>query len=205
MDVILTTGGVDVQECEVLALGFFEDERPLKGATGWTDWRLNGKLSRFCIDGKLTGAWGETTLIPSEGRMSPRMMLLLGLGRVREYGILRVRELSSSLWRVLQKMRAPSACVSLPCGEGTPVNCGKLLAVFLEEGAHCADEKPQGFEEGWIKNLQLLFAEEQGGSSEILIGIQTAKSILEKRFPFRILIPSGKKTSASMSTGSFTE
>jgi len=137
--------------------------------------------------------------------MSPRMMLLLGLGRIREYGILRVRELSSSLWHVLQKMRAQSVCVSLPCGEVTPVDCGKLLAVFLEEGAHRADEKPQGFEEEWIKNLQLFFAEEEGRSSEMLLGIQTAKSVLENRFPFRILIPSGKKTSASLSPGSLTE
>jgi hypothetical protein len=205
MDVILTTGGVDVQECEILALGFFEDERPLKGTTGWADWRLNGKLSRFCLDGKLTGAWGETTLIPSEGRMSPRIMLLLGLGKVREYGILRVRELSSSLWRVLLKMRVPSACVSFPCGEGIPMDCGKLLMVFLEEGAHCAGEKPRGFEEEWIKNLQLLFAEEQGNPPEMLLSIQRAKSLLENRFPFRILIPSGKKTSGSMSTGSLTE
>jgi hypothetical protein len=198
MDVILTVGGVDVQECDVLALGFFEDGRPLKGTTGWVDWRLNGKLSRFCIDGKLTGAWGETTLIPSAGRMSPRLILLLGLGSVREYGTLRIRELSSSLWSVLQKMRAPSACVSLPCGEETNVDCGKLVAVFLEEGAHGLSEEPRRFEEEWIKNLQLLFVEE-GRSSEMLRGIQRVKSVLEERFPFRILIPSEKKTSPSLS------
>ncbi len=200
MDIILTSGGVDVQECEVLALGFFEDERPLKGATGWVDWRLNGKLSRFCIDGKLTGAWKEATLIPSEGRMSPRMILLLGLGKTRDYGILRVRELSSNLWHVLQKMRAPSACVSLPCGEGYSVDCGKLLTVFLEEGAHRADEELHGFDEEWIKSLQLLFAEEEGRFSEMLLGIQSVKSVLESRFSFRILIPSEKKTKASFSS-----
>jgi hypothetical protein len=205
MDIILTSGSVDDQDCEVLALGFFEDERPLKGTTGWVDWRFNGKVSRFCIDGKLTGAWGEATLIPSEGRISPRMILLLGLGKIREYGILRIREVSSSLWHILQKMRAPSVCISLPCGEGTHGDCGKLWAVFLEEGAHCADEKPHGFEEEWIRNLQLLFAEEERPSPEILVGIQTVKSVLENRFPFRILIPSETKTSASLPTGSLPE
>jgi hypothetical protein len=127
------------------------------------------------------------------------MILLLGLGRAREYGTLRVRELSSSLWRILQKMRAPGACVALPCGAGTHVDCGKLWALFLEEGAHCADEKTHGFEEEWIRNLQLLLAEEERPSSEMLLAIQAVKSVLEDRLPFRILIPSEKKTSPSLS------
>jgi hypothetical protein len=200
MDVILTTGGVDVQECEVLVLGFFEDKRPLKGPIGWVDWRLNGKLSRLCIEGKVTGEWGETTLIPSEGRMSPRMNLLLGLGNTRGYDILRVREVSSKLWHVLQRMRAPSACVSLPCSGAYNVDCGKLLAVFLEEGVHRADGEPHGFEEAWIRNLQVLFAEEEGRFSEMLLGIKAAKPILERRFPFRVLIPSEKKTGESFTS-----
>jgi hypothetical protein len=197
MDVILTTGGVDVQECDLLTLGFFQDERPLRGAAGWVDWRLNGKLSRFCIEGKLTGEWIETTLIPSEGRVSPRMILLLGLGKVKEYGYLRIRELSSFLWTVLQKMRVPSTCVCLPCGEAYNVNGGKLMALFLEEGAHRVEE-PDGFEEEWIKNLHLLFPEEEESFSEMLLGIQTMKSVLEHRFPFRILVPSEKNKSGSL-------
>ena len=81
MDVILSKERVDVQECDVLVTGFFKDERPLKGSSGWIDWRLNGMLSRFLMEKKLTGDWKETTLIPSQGRVMPRMILLLGLGK----------------------------------------------------------------------------------------------------------------------------
>jgi hypothetical protein len=200
MDVILTVGGVDVQECEVLVLGFFEDERPLKGSMGWVDWRLNGKLSQLCIERKVTGEWGEATLIPSEGRMAPRLNLLLGLGKIRGYDILRIREVSSNLWHVLQKMCVPSACVSLPCGGAYKVDCGKLLAVFLEEGVHRADGKPHGIEEAWIRNLQVLFAEEGGRFSEMLLGIKAAKQTLKHRLPFRVLIPSEKKTGESFTS-----
>ncbi len=197
MDVILTTGGVEVQECDLLTLGFFQDERPLKGAAGWIDWRLNGKLSRFCIEGKLTGEWLEKTLIPSEGRISPRIILLLGLGKVKEYGAIRVRELSSFLWSVLEKMRVQSVCACLPCGEDYNVDGGKLMALFLEEGAHRSDA-PDGFEQAWIRDLHLILSEDQERFSEILLGIQTMKSVLEHRFPFRILVPSEKNTDRSL-------
>ena len=83
MEVILSTLQADVQECEILVLGFFEDERPLRGSSGWVDWRLNGVLSRYVIDKRLSGTWKETTLIPSQGRILPPLILLVGLGKVR--------------------------------------------------------------------------------------------------------------------------
>ena len=74
MDIILSTEAGDLQECDVLVTGFFQDERPLKGSSGWIDWRLNGMISHFLIEKRLTGDWKETTLIPSSG---PLMALLL--------------------------------------------------------------------------------------------------------------------------------
>jgi hypothetical protein len=62
MDVILSPERIDIQECDVLVTGFFSDERPLRGSTGWIDWRLNGILSRLLIEKRLTGGWKETTL-----------------------------------------------------------------------------------------------------------------------------------------------
>jgi hypothetical protein len=35
MDVILSTEGIDIQECDVLVTGFFQDERSLKRSSGW--------------------------------------------------------------------------------------------------------------------------------------------------------------------------
>ena len=78
MDVILSDRKTDVQECEVLVSGFFEDERPLRGTSGWLDWRLNGLLSRFLIHKRLIGTWKETILIPSQGRILAPLILLVG-------------------------------------------------------------------------------------------------------------------------------
>jgi hypothetical protein len=190
MDIILSREGVDVQECDVLVTGFFRDERPLSGSTGLIDWRLNGMLSRLLAEGKLTGHWKETTLIPSQGRVMPRMILLLGLGEVREYSYLRVRELSAHLLETLKKLDALDVCLSLPYEESHNVDCGKLAEVLIEGIADCLDLSGYSFNEEWIKRLRLCFAEGERNFLEILLGLQTAKSILEKRIQIRIFTPS---------------
>jgi hypothetical protein len=190
MDVILSKEKVDVQECDVLVTGFFKDERPLKGSSGWIDWRLNGMLSRFLMEKKLTGAWKETILIPSQGRIIPRMILLMGLGLVKEYSYLRLRDLPPHLLETLKKLDASNVCLSLPYEESTSVDCGKLAEVLIEGIADCFDLSGYPFNEEWIKNLRLYFAEGEENFFEILVGVQTAKSILEDRIQIRIFAPS---------------
>jgi hypothetical protein len=190
MDVILSTERVDAQECDVLVTGFFKDERPLRGSSGWIDWRLNGMLSRFLIDRKLTGDWKEMTLIPSQGRIMPRMILLLGLGEVKEYTYLRLQDLPLHLLRALRKLDALKICLSLPCEESYHVGFCKLAEVLFEgitEGLELGEDL---LNEEWIKNLRLYFAEGEEHFSKILLGVQTAKSQLDKRIHIRILTPS---------------
>jgi hypothetical protein len=190
MDVILSTEEPDVQKCDVLITGFFQDERPLKGSSGWMDWRLNGMLSRFLIEKRLTGDWQEKFLIPSQGRVMPRMILLLGLGKVREYSYLRLRELSPYILEILKKLNTSNICLSLPYEEGCNVDCGKLIEVLIEGIADCLDLDQYSFDQEWVKGLRLFFAEGEERFSEILLGVQTAQSILEDKLKIRIFAPS---------------
>ena len=190
MDLVLSKEKIDVQECDALVTGFFRDEKPLRGSTGLIDWRLNGMLSRLLVEKKLTGEWKETTLIPSQGRVMPRMLLLLGLGEVREYSYLRARELSPHLLETLKKLDALGVCLSLPYEERYNVDCGKLAEVLIEGIADCSDLGGYSFNREWIENLRLFFAEGEENFFEILLGLQTAKSILEERIQIRIFTPS---------------
>lgn len=192
MDVILSQEKIDVQDCDVVVTGFFQDERPLKGSSGWIDWRLNGRLSHFLIQNRLTGDWKETTLIPSEGRVTPQKILLIGLGRVKEYSYLRLRDFSPYLLETLKKLRPSNICVSLPYEESYNVDCGKLAEVLIEGIADFLDlgQTPNG--EEWIKSLRLFFAEGEERLNEIFLGVQTAQSILEERLKIRIVAPSGR-------------
>jgi len=190
MDVILSTEEPDVQKCDVLVTGFFQDERPLKGSSGWMDWRLNGMLSRFLIEKRLTGDWQEKFLIPSQGRVMPRMILLLGLGKVKEYSYLRLRELSPYLLETLKKLNTSNLCLSLPYEESYNVDCGKLVEVLIEGIADCLDLDQYSFNQEWIRGLRLFFTEGEERFPEILLGVQTAQSILEDRLKIRIFAPS---------------
>ncbi len=190
MDVILSKEWVDVQECDVLVTGFFVDERPLKGSSGWIDWRLNGMISRFLIEKKLSGDWKEMTLVLSQRRIVPGMILLLGLGETKEYSYLRLRELAPHLLVTLKKLGTLNVCFSLPYAESYNVDCGKLAEVLIEGIVDCSDLGEHPFDEEWMKNLRLFFAEGEEHFSELLLGVQTAKSILEERIQIRIFTPS---------------
>jgi len=188
MDIIISKEPVDLQESDLLITTFFQDERPLRGSIGWVDWRLNGMVSRLLTENKLKGEWGERILIPSEGRISPRLILLFGLGEVREYSYLSVREIVPFITEILKNLKASRLCFSLPFGEEYNVDCGKLTEVLIEGITDRLDPYPSDRE--WIENLTLSFGEGEERFSEILYGVQTAKSILKDRLQIRILTPS---------------
>ena len=191
MDVILSRARADAQECDLLVSGIFQDERPLQGTTGWIDWRLNGRLSRLVMSKKVTGDWKETTLIPSNRRIIPKMILLLGLGRTKEYSYLRLREIVPHLLETLKNLHPSSLCLSLPDGEERyNVDCGKLTEIFLEGVADGLDRWEHTADEEWIKALRLFFGEGENRASEILLGVQAAQSSLRNRLVLRVLVPS---------------
>lgn len=193
MDIILSKEPVDFLDSELLITGFFQDEKPLRGTAGWIDWRLYGRLSRFLIEKRLTGGWEERILIPSEGRVGARLILLIGLGSLKDYSYLFVREIVSHLLDLIHPLKAHSLTFSLPYGEEYGVACDKLTAVVLESIADHLDQHPSY--RPWIEPLTLLFGEGKERFSEILFGVQAALPVLKDRFPVRMLTPSEPKKS----------
>lgn len=194
MEIILSKERVDTQECDGLVVGFFSDERPLKGSVGWVDWRFNGMLSRLLMENKLTGEWKEATLIPSQERILPRMILLLGLGEVKSYSYLRLHSLSSYLLDTLRKLGWLNICLSFPCGENYPVECRKIVEGLIGGISDGLKQEGPFLEEGWIRKLRLFLAEGEEVFPEILSGVQVAKSILGRQIQIEISVPSETKS-----------
>jgi hypothetical protein len=189
MDVILSPDRFDLQEVDLLVSGFFEDERPLRGPCGWIDWRLNGRLSRFLMSGKVTGRWQETLLLSTEGRMAPRMILLVGLGPCREYSTLRLRDLFPFLFGTIQKIRPATVCPSFPCEATGAVDFGKFAEILLEGIGDCLESEGNGLDEAWVHGLRLHLAEGALHFSELLMGVETARALLQSLLEIRILTP----------------
>lgn len=204
MDIIISNEEVDLLECEVLVCGFFEDERPLRGSCGWVDWRLNGRVSHFLREKKITGKWEEVILIPTQGRLQSPFFLLFGLGKVKDYSYLRIREIVPYLLRPIKRLSVSKVSFSLPYHEDYHVDCGKLMEVFLEGIADCLELESCDLDQEWIKNLELFFGEGEEHFSEILFGVKTAKLILKDRLSIRILVPTEAALSHSLEDSSFT-
>ena len=85
-----------------LALTFFADERPLRGAAGLCDWRLCGRLSRLIKQGRIAGGDGEVTLLPPPARRLPfDRIFLFGLGRQKGFGEPAYRDATRRIRKVL--------------------------------------------------------------------------------------------------------
>jgi hypothetical protein len=72
-------------EGDLVAVGLFSDQRPLRGAAGRVDWRLCALISRMLIEGHIRGAQGDALLVPSAGRLAAERVLILGLGKRTPY------------------------------------------------------------------------------------------------------------------------
>src|SRR3990167_2010584 len=76
----VTNHPIDQVESELALVTTFADIRPLKGNAGFIDWRLNGKLSRLILNSKFSGLEGEALLMPAQGRIDSKEILILGAG-----------------------------------------------------------------------------------------------------------------------------
>ena len=64
---------------DALVVPLWTDVRPLRGAAGLLDWRLNGRLSQLLREGRVEGATGEKLLFVTS-RVPWRRVLTVGVG-----------------------------------------------------------------------------------------------------------------------------
>lgn len=80
LHVKFTSKPFDKLELQCAVVGVFSSTRPLKGIASLIDWRLNGGLSRVMLKHRFKGELKEALLLPAEGRIRSKEILVLGLG-----------------------------------------------------------------------------------------------------------------------------
>ncbi len=124
----------DGGESEALALTFFADERPLRGAAGLADWRLGGRLSKLLKAGKLGGAEAETTMIPpAKGRLSFPRVFLCGLGSSNGFGEPRYRSAIGRIRDVLAKAGVTRYALQPPGRATGLIAARRALELLLDD------------------------------------------------------------------------
>ncbi len=123
---------LDDRPGDVLILTVFADERPLEGLSGLVDWRLRGALSRWLQSGFATGGLGEHLLYPSSGRLTHRLVLLVGLGRRAEHRTDRARDAAARAATAVAGLGASHVTCGLFGLDQLPTPLGRSLPGLLE-------------------------------------------------------------------------
>ncbi|HPM78713.1 MAG TPA: M17 family peptidase N-terminal domain-containing protein [bacterium] len=109
-----TSQEIDLIETDTVVLSFFENERPLKGAVGLTDWRMCGRLSRLIMHKWIDGEYGEPLLMPANHRMNSEKVLVVGLGLFDQYDMNRYKQMVDKICETLMKIQVNRFALPLP-------------------------------------------------------------------------------------------
>ena len=110
---VLSSLPIDEVPGQVAMGTFFQDVRPLKGSVSLIDWRLNGRLSDLILQGRISGEFAESLIMPSQGRLAAREIILFGLGQSREITEKKFEEGVSLLIEKLVKLKSMSQLVEI--------------------------------------------------------------------------------------------
>ncbi len=137
IELALTPRPLERTDGDIAVVGFFTDERPLRGGAARADWRLCGGLSRRIESGDLSGKNGEALLIGCGRALLAPRLLLLGLGERQRFDHLRVSD---------ETQQALFRCLKLGCTRValTP------LGIATDDIPRHAGALMEGFRAAWI-------------------------------------------------------
>jgi hypothetical protein len=118
---------------DLLAVGFYSDVRPLRGAAGLLDWRFDGRLSALIVAGSLSGALDEQLLMPSNRRLPWRFALAVGLGARAELDEPRAVRAFHRMMTTMRGLGLARLALALPGRDGDRLPARRALQLFLEE------------------------------------------------------------------------
>lgn len=121
---------LDLAVSEVLALPLSEGEKPPRGVAGLIDYRLGGALSELMKSGFVTGALGETLLLPGRPKLRFDKVVCFGTGRVAQFNEQTYRSVIEHMLDTIAELGVRRAVVELPgrsIGAIAPERAAELL------------------------------------------------------------------------------
>lgn len=153
---------LDELKSEALALAFFEDERPLRGALGLVDWRLCGQLSRLLVRGRARGALRETVLVPTRPRLPFEKVFLFGAGRVDDLDEARFDEVVEQVLTTLDRARVRASVIGLPGRCNRRIAPVRAMEIFLARaGGHLEQDQVTLIEDAEAQRAMLPVVERE--------------------------------------------
>ena len=138
MEIKVAIGDVTQQQTPALIVNLFEGVKAPGGATGAVDSALDGVISGLISDGEVSGELGELTLVhtPASAYPSfkPGRVLVAGLGKRDAFGYDKVRRVTASALRKLERASISEAA-TIVHGAGIGGLEPEASAAVIAEGA----------------------------------------------------------------------
>jgi len=102
MQVKVIHGSITEVPSDVLVVNLFEGVKVPGGATGAVDRALDGVISEIITSGEIKGKVGETALIHTHGKIAPKRVLIVGLGKSEDFDMYGVRKAAGTAVRAVK-------------------------------------------------------------------------------------------------------
>jgi hypothetical protein len=119
---------------DLFVIPVWSDVRPLRGAAGLVDWRLNGRLSECLREERFTGTLGERLLLPTR-RLPWRAVLALGLGNSSDFDETRFHTAIETTFTVLRGLGLQTVATAFPGRESGRLAPERAVGLF-QQSAH---------------------------------------------------------------------
>lgn len=138
MELSVVTGDITAQAVNAIVVNLFEGVDAPGGGTGAVDTAIGGAISSLIADGEIKGRRGEVTVIHTIGDtyagFAPDRVLVVGLGKSKNFDMDGVRSVSAIVARRLRTLNVESAA-TIVHGSGIGGLDPEVAAEALAEGA----------------------------------------------------------------------
>ena len=126
---------------DAIVVPLWTDVRPLRGAAGLLDWRLNGRLSQLLREGRLEGAAGEKLLFFTT-RVPWRRVLTIGVGEISTFSEDAFRASMNTVLDSFHGLGIKSVGMALPGRDMERITPERALRVLLSVAEQQAEQNP---------------------------------------------------------------
>lgn len=132
MEVKVKKGMIESEAAEVLVLTHFEDEKKLSPEVQGVDKALGGLISDLLASGEFQGKPLTTSLLHTQGKLPARRILMIGLGKRKEFQPDKVRQAIGRAACRVRDLGIKSFSVPIPASQTTKGSLSASAQVLVE-------------------------------------------------------------------------
>lgn len=117
MELSVRKGGLLDENCDVLVLGTFFDQNKFEGELKLVDEALEGTLATYMKEDGFKAKVGATFMLRTQGKISAKRVLVVGLGKKKEADLDVIRQASAQVMNALKSLNASSIVSVLHLGK----------------------------------------------------------------------------------------